>query len=779
MDIPSRYPLTRAFLAFLIFLIFTVIPVKGAEMRYDENIIVGFDEYFMEQELGPERNVTGDLPIHWYARDPGGTVLFIDLFIGSVEGGEWVPIVENNDNSGTYIWDLEDPSVPDGDHILKVIAHNIDGYYSYNVSSFWFHVHNPKRPDVTLTTNLTGGEFSGKVKIEWDVLDLDHSRYLISSRVSISPDDGLTFQQIFEYPEDPGLCILDTMDLKDGDRYRLRVDVEDPDGLKDLDISGRFYIFNNIRPEVNLTSPPEGAGIFETVRIEWDSFDRNDGRDSLRVDLWYVTVHDGGRYDIQKGAHNSGSYDWNTTDVVKGPQGHRIFIQLIDPVGARSGVDDVLVWIYRMGDPLILNPSYPTGTVTDNITLTWETYKPALVISEELVLMVYHRKPGSVSEEVVGPLHDTGSYSIDVSSGPDGTHHVRMILMDPLRSWIYDELVVGGINVYHEKEPQMLIRGAPANGTNMTGMVVFDVAGFDGNGDILTYMGLCRLKGGEWTVFDVAYGGYRQKLVLNTTDVHPGEYEVRIAVYDRSRYNLSTSRTLGPYYLRDNRTPAMDPLSDDDEKHSPVVIVVIVALSLLLLMIVAVLVFIVRRDRKSQREGKIGTPVFDREHAPPYIMRTQVNTFSRRSLPSIGSSSAGRWGPMENDGGMVSSVDNMAYTDEYLEMLDPDLVDDVTEGDLDSYQILGVGTDASESEIKAAYREFVKRFHPDRFAARETLMFRKAEDEIRKRNRAKAILLDPGKRAVLDRMLRDSEAAIIRKYSVKSLQQLRNLRKGS
>ncbi|MGA1866640.1 MAG: J domain-containing protein, partial [Thermoplasmatota archaeon] len=450
------------------------------------------------------------------------------------------------------------------------------------------------------------------------------------------------------------------------------------------------------------------------------------------------------------------------------------------PVGARSGVDDVLVWIYRAGDPLILNPTYPGGTVTDNITLTWETYEPAVIISEELVLIVYHRKPGSGSAEVAGPMHDTGIYSIDVSSGPDGIHQVRMILMDPLRTWIYDELVVDDINVYHEKEPQMLIREAPANGTDMTDLMVFDIAGFDDNGDILSYMGLYRPKGGEWTVFDIAYGGYRQKLVLNTTDVPPGKYEIRIAVYDGSRYNLSTSRTLGPFYLRENRTPDIGSLSDDDKKpHSTAAIVVIAALSLLLMMIAAVLIFIAGKDRESRRGEQISFPRSDQGHVPAYLMRTKVNTFSLRSLPSIGLSSAGRTVPMEDEGGMGPSMDGMAYIDGYLDMLDPDLVDDVTEGDLDSYNILGVGADASESEIKTAYREFVKRFHPDRFVSRDTLMFIKAEEEIRKRNRAKTILLDPGKRAVLDRMLRESEANIIRKNSVKTLEQLRNLRKGS
>ena len=52
-----------------------------------------------------------------------------------------------------------------------------------------------------------------------------------------------------------------------------------------------------------------------------------------------------------------------------------------------------------------------------------------------------------------------------------------------------------------------------------------------------------------------------------------------------------------------------------------------------------------------------------------------------------------------------------------------------------------------------------------------------AQEKLRKENRAKAILLDPQKRALVDRMIRENERDRIRDLSVKSIDQLKALKK--
>jgi len=63
----------------------------------------------------------------------------------------------------------------------------------------------------------------------------------------------------------------------------------------------------------------------------------------------------------------------------------------------------------------------------------------------------------------------------------------------------------------------------------------------------------------------------------------------------------------------------------------------------------------------------------------------------------------------------------------------------------DYYQILGIPRNASDDEIKKAYRKLVMRYHPDRNPDP------KANEKMREINRAYAILSDPAKRARYDR----------------------------
>ena len=64
----------------------------------------------------------------------------------------------------------------------------------------------------------------------------------------------------------------------------------------------------------------------------------------------------------------------------------------------------------------------------------------------------------------------------------------------------------------------------------------------------------------------------------------------------------------------------------------------------------------------------------------------------------------------------------------------------------DYYEILGIGREAGDQEIKAAYRELAKRFHPDRNPEDSA-----AEERFKEASEAYSVLSDSQKRATYDR----------------------------
>src|SRR3954447_350649 len=69
----------------------------------------------------------------------------------------------------------------------------------------------------------------------------------------------------------------------------------------------------------------------------------------------------------------------------------------------------------------------------------------------------------------------------------------------------------------------------------------------------------------------------------------------------------------------------------------------------------------------------------------------------------------------------------------------------------DHYEVLGISRDASEAEIKKAYRKLALKYHPDRYAGKPESEKSAAEEKFKEINEANSVLVDKEKRQNYDR----------------------------
>ena len=73
------------------------------------------------------------------------------------------------------------------------------------------------------------------------------------------------------------------------------------------------------------------------------------------------------------------------------------------------------------------------------------------------------------------------------------------------------------------------------------------------------------------------------------------------------------------------------------------------------------------------------------------------------------------------------------------------------------YEVLGISKEANYTEIKKAYREMAKKYHPDKYINENEKLKKEAEEKFKECSYAYEILSDSAKREVYDKGINKSK----------------------
>jgi hypothetical protein len=378
--------------------------------------------------------------------------------------------------------------------------------------------------------------------------------------------------------------------------------------------------------------------------------------------------------------------------------------------------------------------------------------------------------------QVTDLMMDNLSYPVSIED--DGYHYFQLEYRDNEDHRIMDKREIGPIDVYHGQAPMVHERSIPLEGSFLKGSVFFNLTSIDRNQDLVRFIGYCRQDGCPWTIFDRSLGQRNVVLEWNTTYYRPGRYEVKLVAYDGSRLNLTTSLVKGPYYLSSSIYTGKyyfleDDGSTDEGGGSKAGIIWMVIITFLIVLILSISL-VIRKKRKEKRENienKETVKIIQKQKELAEHLK-----YSAAGLPQYGASSY--YMNMDRDSSSKGAiVEDSEDQDPIFEMGEISTRMDLSKDDISSYDILGVPLNATEDMINSVYLKYIRRFHPDRFQDPNPHLKNMINENIRKKNRARRVLLDPAMRAIIDEKLREDEGELLRSSSTKSIKDLRELMK--
>lgn len=773
----SRLQLLIA-MTFVLLIPTIMIPASFDSNGSEEEVVVMFNDYWMAQEIPESGIVCEPLDIHWHAYHVDGDPLIMDLYYRSMDMYDWNILAAGLNNTGTWMWDMTNPALPNMDGVqFLLIGSTSFGQFSTCESDFRIDIRNPNTPEVVIKTPLHDLEVSGELELTWRVDDCDTPSHLISIEIFLTIGSYDNYTLIHTNVESTGRYLIDTTEFSNSMFCKFLIVATDDTERVGRTYSPVFSIFNNNPPKLRLIHPREGDSVMGEVEVIWECSDPDTIPEKLLVDILYKPIGEESWMILLDQYPNEGRYLLNTFVLPQMENGFLLKIEVFDRQGSSSGIEVVKLWKCNPGENLIFDIEGPVSTVRDVIDLKWKVNEASWTITDDLVFIVWHKKNGEQYEELFRDnlLQDNFSYRVTIDD--DGSHFFKLEIIDASGNGFSDMKEIGPIEVYHEQDPMVFVRSTPDEARNMIGVQYFNLTGYDRNGDIVRFLGYYRVVGGEWRIFDGSIGESNVVLAWNTTGIEPGKYEVRMVAYDSSIYNLTTTIERGPYFVESSGSTGYyhftEESNSEDENKLSFGMITLISISIVLLLLGGI--FLLFRKKMNEIEKEIREVSI----AKGIVQQHEgvINSFNSSvgCLPEYGASSANEMSINGGHGSDSWRIDPDRIADPIISMAEASDKVEITDEDLHSYEVLGITIEASDQMIKNAYINYVKKFHPDHFSTNNPSLNMIVQDNIRKKNRAKAVLLDHSLRALLDSRLREDEGLIIRTSSTKTVEQLRQL----
>ena len=698
------------------------------------------DDHFFNQLANGRVTKTAVLSWSLYP-DPDSTV-YVTVYLGRDDSG-WEPLLRDLKDVSEVLIDPIELEIENGEgYSLRIVATTMDGRYGEDILDGKFSVDVQRGINISVESKTDPEGVIGPLEIEWtitgkyvkpvnfDLTVLYGCEIVEDADITMNGDTGAT---------------INTFNLDQIGIYRI--------SLTAVDSMGEIATFTGLDFTVGDFRIPELIGIeeedmiWEPLRISFVPSPNPDAWHLFETDVYFRKIGTDERIYIFRDVRSKKEVEWEPSRF---EQGRYSMIQV-----SKGNADGI-----QYSD--MVNFTICDGT----LPMIVEAFSPARVIDEymELIYKVHIEGPSGFDMirtnvsymdrernwvEISPGFEYSGNTNVYTGNIPSGTYIFKITSYNIIHRDFSSDYYLKDIEIVHNDPPHLILEDCPGN--NISDIVNLSWYSVDMNNDEIFVDIFFNQNGGEWLYLDTVKGGGSRSYTWNVSKMKAGSYSIMIIAKENTVEGLFSKE----YTQAFNITGGGENIDLKDSSDSKLVtgISLISVFIVTLLLISSFVVFIKVRSKRKVMNAII----YPGEVKPP---RFEIFDL-KKALPPFGCTSE----PVEHSNG--NRAPQKGSVEDLIDILGCGGDDELREEDIESYRILGLPMNATEDQIRNRYMDFVRRYHPDRFARISEDLRKKAEVELSRKNRAKEILLNHQKRAVLDSMIREGNHIRIRESSIR------------